>query len=107
MTRKVMRALRTQMGDKIELIGQGKKNMRGVEKLCIALGRWVKILSVNSGKSDKDKAKDVGNKFERLKTPLKQDTLVVRLQSASGFGVAYKEALKKAKDDRRMKKFFA
>ena len=73
--RKIMRLLRTNLSDQIEVHGQGADNIKGVEKVCWMLGKWILVRDVETSDSLQ------GNRY-----------IIVRFQRSVGFHEAYKAA---------------
>ena len=72
MSRKVMRILKDNLHGKLEIVGYGKENLRGVEQVVTKLSKWAKVVKIDTAK--------VNNARH----------MTVTMSRAPGFGAAFR-----------------
>ena len=80
MSRKVMRILKDNLHGKLEIVGYGKENLRGVEQVVTKLSKWAKVVKIDTAK--------VNNARH----------MTVTMSRAPGFGAAFRRCQQRAKD---------
>lgn len=73
----VMRFLKKFPNCVVVIEGRGKENIRGVDKVTQALGKWIEVLKVNTGIFEEEK------------------TITVTARKADGFDQAFRQCMQK------------
>ena len=87
-TRKILKLLCENLCDKIEIIGYGPDNIKGVETVCRMLKKWVTIVDVKCGEYF------TGNRY-----------IIVKALRSGMFSEGYQQAKEKVPEYRRKREY--